>query len=99
MTQADRQAYADKLRARLKQYDAEISKLRAQIDELHADARIEHDARLRELRTQFELARERMQELERRTGAAWEEAKTGLDLAREALEQGIQDAARRLRGM
>lgn len=59
----DRNAYLEKMEAQLKQWRAEVDKLTAKAQEAKADAKIDLERQATELKTKYEDARKRFDEL------------------------------------
>ncbi len=91
----EKDAYRQKLQARLGQWRAEIDKLQAKAVEASADARLEYDKQLKELHRQQEKAREKLRELDEASGQAWKELRSGMEKAWDELGAAVQKATER----
>ncbi|MDX1644145.1 MAG: hypothetical protein R3244_07290 [Thermoanaerobaculia bacterium] len=92
----ERQAYIDKLSAKLEEWDAELDKLEAKAEGLGADARIELQKRADAWREERRELRERLSELKSSGDSAWQEVKAGLESSFDELKQGLERARARL---
>lgn len=93
MTEKD--AFEQKAEARMREWQADIDKLRAQADQLSADARIEYDRQIAKLVEQQKAARQQYEKLEKASGEAWLDMKGGMEKAWADMSQAMRDAMRR----
>jgi len=78
----NRKAYIDKLAAQLKQWDAEIEKMEAKVQEKKADTRILYNKKIEELRNKKEEAQKKLEELRKADDtSAWDDLKSGAEKA------------------
>jgi chromosome segregation ATPase len=77
----DRKDYIDKLTIQLKQWDAEIEKMEAKVQEKKADARILYNKKIEELQNKKEEAQNKIEEIKNASDEAWEELKSGAERA------------------
>ena len=86
-----RDEYVEKLKAQLDQWNTEVAKWEAKAQKAQANARIEYDKQLKEVRRQRDQALEQMKKVQAATGDAWVDLVRGADEAwakmREALEK------------
>ena len=94
---SDRDAYVEKFKARIDQWNADIDKLEAKAKEARADARIEHEKRIREARAKRDAAQGKLDELRNASGEAWEDVKQGAERAWSACREAVEDAAARFK--
>lgn len=87
-----RDAYKQKMAAQLKEWGAQINLLEARIENAGADMKIKRAGILHELREKQCAAFEKMVELEKAGGEAWEQAKETADKIWDDLKNGIADA-------
>jgi len=85
-------AYKQKMAAQLKEWGAQINLLEARIENAGADMKIKRAGILHELRAKQGAASEKMVELEKAGGEAWEQAKETADKIWDDLKKGIADA-------
>jgi tRNA uridine 5-carbamoylmethylation protein Kti12 len=86
-----RDEYVDKLKAQLDQLNTEVTKWEAKAQKAQANARVEYDKQLKEVRRHRDQALEQMKKVQAATGDAWIDLVRGADEAwakmREALEK------------
>lgn len=86
-------AYKQKLQARLDEWSAEIDKLQAKADYAEADAKLEYYKEIEELRTMQESAANKLADLEDASDDAWEHLKAGTESAWHSFGNAIKSAA------
>ncbi|MCU0984157.1 MAG: coiled coil domain-containing protein [Acetobacteraceae bacterium] len=91
----DKSAYRQKLEARLEQWRAEIDMLEAKAREAGADARILYEKQVEEWRGKQQEARRRLDELDKASGEAWKDLKSGLEAAWAELGRTAKKVAER----
>lgn len=90
-------AYIKKLDAQLREWSAEIDKLKAKADKATAEAQIKHHKQIQELRSMQAQAREKMEEIKKARGDAWEDLKDGAEKAWGTLGTALKSAASRFK--
>ena len=85
-------AYKQKMAAQLKEWDAQINLLEAKVENAGADIKVKRAQAIHELRAKQRAASEKMNELGKASGAAWEQVKTTADKIWDDLKAGIADA-------
>ena len=90
-----KQAYIDKIQARLNEWDAEIEKLTAQADEAGADARIRYQKQVSELKERQKEAQLKLDDMRKSGEDAWEDMKAGVENAWMSMEKAVKDATSR----
>ena len=85
-------AYKQKLAAQLKEWNAQINLWEAKVENAGADMKIKRAEAVHGLRAKQRAASEKMQELEKASGAAWEQAKVTADRIWEDLKAGVAEA-------
>ena len=85
-------AYKQKMAAQLKEWGAQIDLLEAKAANAGADIKVKQAQQLQGLRAKQRDASEKMKELGRSSGAAWEQVKTTADKIWDDLKAGIADA-------
>ena len=90
-----KEAYQDKLQARLDEWKAEIAKLRAKADGAQANARLKYMEEVDELRAHQKKAEARMEELQRAQGEAWKDMKSGMEAAWDEMGDAMKRAWKR----
>jgi uncharacterized coiled-coil DUF342 family protein len=97
-----RDAYIQMLKAKLDEWNAEISRLAAKADQAEAGARLTYQERLEELRSKRGELEGKIAELQHAGESAWEEIKQGIESswqvwkdsfarARTAFEKGYKE--------
>ena len=86
------EAYKRKMEAQLKEWSAQIDLLEAKAVNAGADIKVMRAKQLHELRAKQRVASEKMKELGKASGAAWEQVKTTADNIWDELKTGIADA-------
>ncbi|MCR9113597.1 MAG: hypothetical protein NXH84_10000 [Rhodobacteraceae bacterium] len=92
----DKEAYEQKLQARLEEWQANIDKLRAQAKEAGADAQIQYQKQIDEMREQREALEAKLKDIQNAQSAAWADIKTGADKAWDDMSKAMQDAWKRM---
>jgi chromosome segregation ATPase len=92
-----RDAYKKKMEAQLKEWSAQINLLEAKAENIGADMKVKHAEALRELRAQQHAASEKLKDLEKASGAAWDEVQTTADKIWDDLKKGVTDAYSRFK--
>lgn len=85
-------AYKQKMAAQLKEWSAQIDLLEAKAENAGADIKVKHAKAIHELRAKQRAASEKMQELGKASGAAWDQVKGTADKIWDDLKTGIADA-------
>jgi chromosome segregation ATPase len=89
----DKSEFQEKVESELRVLDAQIEKFEAKVAEARADARIEHEQTLRDLRTRRTEVETRIEELQSASEEAWEELRGGIESARDTLKTAVENAA------
>jgi len=92
-----KEAYIQKLHAKIDEWNADIDKLKAKADQVEADSKIEYQKQIKVLKTKRDEIEKKVFEISRSSENAWEDLKAGVDLAREAMSEAIKSATSRLR--
>lgn len=90
-----KKAYKQKIQSQLDEWNAEIDKLKAKANSASADAQLEYNKQIKEIHQRQEMAEQKLNELEKASEGAWQEIKTGMNEAMDALENSIKSAASR----
>lgn len=91
-----REAYVEKMHAKLDELAADIDKIEAQARGAKADAKIEWNERVEAIRTRRDAAMARLEGLKAGSGAAWDNLKSGMEEAWTDLQDAVKDARRKL---
>jgi uncharacterized coiled-coil DUF342 family protein len=90
-----KEAYEQKLEAQLKEWKTDIDKMKAKADKADAEAKLEYYKQIEDLRTKQEAVQKKLTELKTAGESAWEDLKSGIDLAWTSLGESIKSARSR----
>lgn len=85
-------AYKQKREAQLNEWSAQLKLMEAKLENVGADMRVKRAEQIQALREQQHSASEKMQELGKASGEAWEQVKTTADKIWDDLKSGMADA-------
>lgn len=74
-----RDAYIQKLKAKIDEWNADIDKLTAKAEQVEADAKIKYQRQLEELRANRQDLEDKIEDLQSAGESAWEELKQGVE--------------------
>ena len=97
MTDTERQAYEQKMDARLMKWDAQMKVLKARANEARADAQAEIAKEVDELEKRSDAAREKLRDLRESSGEAWRDIQSGLENSWRSLENALEAAKSRFK--
>ena len=97
MVETEREAYRDKIRAQLRQWEARLEELRGKKEEAEADARIKIAQQLREATRQHEEVLRKLRGLERRRVVLWEGTRDRLQSLADRMRETLRDLTGRIR--
>ena len=80
-TQEQMKAFHEQMKTRLAEYNDDIDKLQAKVEELGGDAKAKAEQQMTELRQKRDDVSNKLQELASSSGNAWEQLKSGIDAA------------------
>lgn len=87
-----RDAYVQKLKAKMDEWNAEIDKLAAKADQADADAKIEYYKQLEDLRAKRKDLEDKIAEVQQAGESAWEDLKQGLENSWDILKTSFSKA-------
>ncbi|BCR06748.1 hypothetical protein DESUT3_38170 [Desulfuromonas versatilis] len=93
----EKQAYREKFEARLRELKAQLELLEAKADLAKAEAGIEYQKQIKELRQKRDAMSARLEELKKAGGDAWRDLRTGLEKAAEDLKGALERARDKFR--
>ena len=85
-------AYKQKREAQLKEWGAQINLMEAKLENMGADLKVKRAEQIQALRAKQHSASEKMQELGKASGEAWEQVKVTADKVWDDLKSGVADA-------
>lgn len=91
-------AFQDKIEAQLKEWSAEIEKMKAKADKLEAEARLEYQQQIRSLGEKQQAVQSRLQTMMEAGEERWDRLKTDVEVAFNAFAkefQRVKDTLRR----
>lgn len=91
MNDAQREAYRQKMEAKLERLKADMRHVRSLLDERKADARLAAEERLSELNTRLESVQTRLDKLKIASESAWAEVRDAAEGAWNELETAFDD--------
>jgi hypothetical protein len=91
-----RDAYLQKLKGKMDEWNAEIDKLEAKGNQAAGDAKLAYLKRIEDLKAKRAKAEQKTAELRQAGGDAWEDLKNGVEDAWNALGEAVKSAAARL---
>lgn len=94
---SSRDEYIRKMQAKLEEWNAEIDTLTAKADEVTADVKNEYNEQIESLKARQAAARQKIEELQQAGESAWEDLKSGVELAWTAIGEAIDSARSRFR--
>lgn len=89
---SSRDEYVRKMQAKLQEWNEEIDILGAKANEVAADLRNEYGEQIETLKAKQEAARQKIDELQQSGEGAWEDLKSGLELAKSAIGEALDSA-------
>jgi uncharacterized coiled-coil DUF342 family protein len=92
-----KQAYEEKLKAQLDEWNAKIDVLKAKTQSAEADAKVEYHETIEELRKKRSAANDKLQELRQASDDAWEDLKEGIEQVWAALGSAVKEASSRFK--
>ena len=93
----ERNAYVDKMQAKVDEWSAEIAKLEARARGAEADARINCEEQLQRMRKQRDEAQAHMRELQRASDEAFDDVRAGFESAWDSMADAFRKATQRFK--
>jgi hypothetical protein len=90
-------AYKQKMGAQLKEWSAQINLLEAKMDNVAAEMRIMRAEDIHSLRAKQHAAADKMKELGKASGEAWDQVKLTADKMWDDLKTGLTDAQKKFK--
>jgi uncharacterized coiled-coil DUF342 family protein len=92
-----RDEYLRKMQAKLEEWNAEIDTLTAKAGEVTAEVKNEYNEQIESLKAKQIATRQKIEELQHAGESAWEDLKSGIDLAWTAMGEAIDSAKSRFK--
>ena len=92
-----KEAYLEKLKAKLDEWNAQIDKLKAKAAQSKADAKIEIEKHVGDLETRRREVENKIQHLVQASGPAWEDLKGGVQSAWNKLDEAVRSATEKFK--
>ena len=93
----ERDAYVAKMKAKLDEWNSELDNLSAQADGIRADAKLEYEDAVTELRARRDEAQHELAKLSAAGESAWDDIRKGADAACENLGAAFKSALSRFK--
>jgi uncharacterized coiled-coil DUF342 family protein len=90
-------AYVQKMKAKLDEWNAELDKLSAKADAAEADAKLQYNEQIEGLRKQRDAARQKLEELASARDDAWDDVRQGVESAWEQMRDAFSAALGRFK--
>jgi len=87
-----REAYVQKLKAKIDEWNAEMDRLAAKADQAEAEAKIEYHRQLEDVRAKRKEVENRLAQLQQAGEGSWEDLKQGLENSWEILKKSFAKA-------
>jgi predicted nucleic acid-binding Zn-ribbon protein len=88
----ERDAYVEKLKGKLNEWNAEIDRLKAKAEQAEAESKIRYSRQLNDLKEKRRELESKIAELQKSGESAWENLKEGVEKAWESLKEGLAKA-------
>jgi len=90
-----RDAYVQKLKGKLDEWNADIAKLEAKAEQAKADSKVQYQRQIENLKAQHVEVERKIEELSRAGDNAWGDLKAGVEIAWQGLGEAVKSAASR----
>jgi len=92
-----RDAYVEKLKIKLDEWNARIDLLQAKADQVKPDLKAEYQKQIQNMKEKRSRAEEKLDELRQASKGAWEDMKIGAERAWDELAEAVKAATSRYR--
>jgi len=92
-----RDAFVQKLKAKIDEWNAEIDRLSARADQAEDEARAEYHNEIQRLKLYQEYPEHKLKEIQEAGQEAWEDLKSGAEMAFDAMSEAINSARKRIK--
>jgi hypothetical protein len=93
----EKEAYKEKVKSQLRQWEARLEELKARSDEAQADLKLTIGRKFRETSRQREKAARRLETLERRGGHLWMRTRDRIQSLADWMREAVQEMAGRVK--
>lgn len=93
----ERDAYVQKMKAKLDEWNADIDALEAQTRKAQSDVKLRYEKQLAELKANRDEAAKKLHELQNASVEAWEALRRGTEAAWSDMAKAFRDAAERFK--
>jgi uncharacterized coiled-coil DUF342 family protein len=87
--------YIDKVTARLKELDCEISELEKIADKAVAEVKVEYHQQIKDLFLKKAKVQDQVDKLQKASGNAWEDMKAGTELSWEVFQDSVKSGRKK----
>lgn len=94
---SDRDAYIEKTKAMLDQWNAQIERMQAKADEAEANAKIEYQKQVEDMQARRDEAEAKLNDLRNASDDAWSDMRAGFDAAWQNLSSAFDTARSRFK--
>ncbi len=84
-----RHEYLEKLKAQLEEWEYDINRLEARLDDAQGEAKVKLDKTIKDLKTKQKDVQGKLKKIEEAAEDAWHDVKDGLELAWDSLKLGF----------
>ena len=91
----NREAYVQKLHAKIDEWNADIDRLKEKANQVEATSKVEYQKQIETLKNKRDEIEEKISEINRSDEDAWQDLRVGIDLALEAMSEAIKSAKSR----
>jgi F0F1-type ATP synthase membrane subunit b/b' len=93
----EREAYENKIKGQIDEWQAEIDKWSAMAKQAQADAQLQYNEQLQKLRERRDEAQEQLQKLQKASDGAWEDLRKGMEDGWREFGRAIETARERFK--
>ncbi|WP_305907331.1 hypothetical protein Q9L42_016450 [Methylomarinum sp. Ch1-1] len=94
---SNRSDYVKKMKAKLDEWNADIDRLEARAEAAQADLQIEYQQQIEALKEERDEAAAKLKTLEAASDEAWEDIKSGVEMAWTSLHSAVDSAISRFK--
>ena len=92
-----RDAFIQKLKDKIDKWNAEIDRLNAKAEQVGAEAKMEYLQQVEEIKKHRDDALQKMEQLQEAGEGAWEDMKSGVEMAVDSMVQAAKSARERFK--